>query len=294
MIKEIEIKSPFDNSVIEKVILNNADEVDYMLTKALELYNNKNSWLSINGRISILKNLALSIHEKREEFSKLIATEGGKPLADARIETARAINCINVSIKSLSYVNVGQEISMDDAPDAELRSAFTIYEPIGVVFAISAFNHPLNLIIHQIIPAIATGCPVIIKPSLLTPLNCIKLIELIKEAGLPKYWCQMCLCEDNIAETVVKDKRIAFFSFIGSAKVGWYLKSKLSPGVHCSLEHGGIAPAIIDKNIDINYVVNSILKGGFYHSGQVCVSTQRVFINENIIQSFLKKNKKTN
>ena len=128
---------------------------------------------------------------------------------------------------------------------SENRIAFTQKEPIGVVLAISAFNHPFNLIIHQIIPAIAVGCPVIVKPSEDTPLSCLKIIEMLYESGLPRNKCYFVMPENlDLATKLVSDERLDFFSFIGSAKVGWMLKSKLSPGTRCALEHGGMAPTL--------------------------------------------------
>lgn len=162
------------------------------------------------------------------------------------------------------------------------RSAHTSYEPIGVVVAVSAFNHPLNLIIHQVVPAIAVGCPVIIKPAGTTPLNCLRFVELVHLAGLPKGWCQVCVCDNDVAESLVTSDSVGFFTFIGSARVGWLLKSKLAPGARCALEHGGAAPAIVDESADLDLVIPSLLKGGFYHAGQVCVSIQRVFAHESI------------
>jgi acyl-CoA reductase-like NAD-dependent aldehyde dehydrogenase len=157
------------------------------------------------------------------------------------------------------------------------------------VFAISAFNHPLNLIVHQIVPAIAVGCPVIVKPASKTPLNCVRLVELIHEAGLPDGWCQVCICDNDVAEILATSDKINFFSFIGSAKVGWQLKSKLADGVRCSLEHGGVAPVIVDSTADIEKTVSSLLKGGFYHAGQVCVSVQRIFVHDSIFDVLAKK-----
>ena len=156
------------------------------------------------------------------------------------------------------------------------RIAFTQKEPIGVVLAISAFNHPFNLIIHQVIPAIAVGCPVIVKPAEDTPLSCLKIVEMLYEAGLPKNRCHFVMPENlELATKLVSDERIDFFSFIGSSKVGWFLRSKLAPGTRCSLEHGGMAPTFITKNSDLDLCAKSIARGGFYHAGQVCVSVQR-------------------
>ncbi len=163
------------------------------------------------------------------------------------------------------------------------RIAFTSREPIGVVSAISAFNHPLNLTVHQTVTAIAAGCPVIIKPALTTPLSCLALVEILTEAGLPEGWCQAIICENDAAEKLVTDKRVNYFSFIGSAKVGWYLRSRLSPGTRCALEHGGAAPVIVEKDAQIDELLPALAKGGFYHAGQVCVSVQRVFVHESVV-----------
>ena len=158
--------------------------------------------------------------------------------------------------------------------------------------AISAFNHPLNLIIHQIAPAIAVGCPVIVKPAATTPISCIEIVKLFWEAGLDERWCQTLITEDNaLAEAFATDRRVAFLSFIGSAKVGWYLKSKLPPGTRCALEHGGAAPVIVDRSADVDAIVGTIVKGGYYHAGQVCVSAQRLFVHEDILASFTERSR---
>ncbi|MEM9446370.1 MAG: aldehyde dehydrogenase family protein [Verrucomicrobiota bacterium] len=174
----------------------------------------------------------------------------------------------------------GEEIPMGLNPASAKRLAFTSHEPIGLVLAYSAFNHPLNLIIHQIVPAIAVGCPIIIKPALDTPLTCFRLVELFHEAGLPPEYCQAITLKDlDLATKLVSDQRIAFFSFIGSPAVGWMLRSKLAPGARCALEHGGAAPVIFTEDADIENAADGLVKGAFYHAGQVCVSVQRIFIH---------------
>jgi len=170
------------------------------------------------------------------------------------------------------------------------RWAFTTKEPIGIVAAISAFNHPLNLIVHQVAPAIATGCPVIVKPASTTPLCCRDVVALAHEAGLPEPWCQIFLPETNeLAEALATDRRVAFLSFIGSAKVGWSLHSKLAHGARSALEHGGAAPAIVDRSADLERIIEPVVKGGYYHAGQVCVSTQRIFVHEDIADAFTER-----
>jgi acyl-CoA reductase-like NAD-dependent aldehyde dehydrogenase len=151
-----------------------------------------------------------------------------------------------------------------------------------VVSAISAFNHPINLIIHQVVPAIASGCPVIIKPASKTPLSCFSLVEFLYQAGLPREWCQAVFCSNDDAEVLATDPRVSFLSFIGSAKVGWGLRSKLAAGAGCALEHGGVAPVVVEADANLEEAVPLLVKAGFYHAGQVCVSVQRVYAHESL------------
>ena len=198
----------------------------------------------------------------------------------------RAVNGIEIAADEVGKLH-GEEIPMGLTAASESRLAFTTMEPIGVVVAISAFNHPLNLIVHQVVPAIATGCPVLVKPADTTPLTCLRFVELVHCAGLPEDRCQSVICDIPTAERMATDPRVAFFSFIGSARVGWHLRSKLAPGTRCALEHGGAAPAIVDASANLETAIPSIVKGGYYHSGQVCVSTQRIFVASEILDDFV-------
>lgn len=281
---QLEVFSPFDGALIDTMPMQDANDAELMLTQAAALFNNRDAWLAHHERVRVLNKVAELVENEAEDFAMLIVKEGGKPLADAQVEVARAIDGIRLAVKELSHVMRGEEIPMGHTAASVGRTAYTTYEPIGVVVAVSAFNHPLNLIVHQVIPAIAVGCPVIVKPATTTPLNCARLVKLIHEAGLPKAWCQLCVCGNETAEVLVTSNKINFFTFIGSAKVGWWLKSKLAPGVRCALEHGGVAPVIVDQNADLEKVLPSLLKGGFYHAGQVCVSVQRIYAHELIAE----------
>ncbi|MDR0484824.1 MAG: aldehyde dehydrogenase family protein [Alphaproteobacteria bacterium] len=286
----ITIQSPFDNSVVGTVKKLTQDEANTALAKAYELSRDKSKALPHYERIAILERLATLVSQESKEFALLIAKEGGKPLIDAKVEVNRAIDGIRLAIKEMMHGLAGEEIPMGYTKASENRLAFTTREPIGVVLAISAFNHPLNLIVHQVVPAIAVGCPVIVKPASSTALTCEKFVNLVHKAGLDKALCVFAPCSIDVAEFLVSDSRISFFSFIGSAKVGWYLRNKLYPGTRYALEHGGVAPVIVDKNIDnMDEVVASIVKGAYYHAGQVCISTKRVYIHEDIIIEMSKK-----
>src|SRR3954452_3099500 len=239
--------------------------------------------------MEILRNLAGLMEGKREHLGHQIAREGGKPLTDALIETDRAIDGVRNAVDELR-VRGGREIPMGLTAASTDRWAFTTKEPIGVVAAISAFNHPLNLIVHQVVPAIAVGCPVIVKPASTTPLSCIDFVALAHEAGLPEPWCQTFIPTGNdLAERLATDPRVAFVSFIGSARVGWSLHSKLAPGTRSALEHGGVAPAIVDRSADLDAIMDPLAKGGYYHAGQVCVSTQRIFVHADIRSQFVER-----
>jgi acyl-CoA reductase-like NAD-dependent aldehyde dehydrogenase len=288
---DFSVTTAFDGTHLATLKKHNLNAAQRMLAQANTAFNHRfDNALNTPERIDILNKLADLVNNERDEFAQLIAQEGGKPLKDAQVEVTRAIDGIYLAIKAIPDIFLGEEVAMNINVASQNRRAYTRFEPIGVVFAISAFNHPLNLIIHQVIPGIAVGCPVIIKPSLNTPLNCLRLVELLHQSGLPTEHCQVLLCDNDVAEAVACSEHIHFFSFIGSAAVGWYLKSKLAPGVRCALEHGGIAPVIIDKNLteknDLHHATRALCKGAFYHAGQVCVSVQRIFVHDSMAEAF--------
>jgi acyl-CoA reductase-like NAD-dependent aldehyde dehydrogenase len=278
----IKVVQAFDRAPITEIGSDDAAALERKIEAAQRAFADRGGWLKPHQKIDIFRKLADLMQGKREHFGRQIAREGGKPLTDALIEVDRAIDGVRDAVDEIR-VRGGREIPMGSTPASDNRHAFTILEPIGVVAAISAFNHPLNLIVHQIVPAIAVGCPVIIKPALTTPLCCIDLVALVHQAGLPEPWCQTFLPETNeLAEALVTDPRIAFLSFIGSSRVGWHLRSKLPPGTRCALEHGGAAPVIIDRSADLGRLIESLVKGGYYHAGQVCVSVQRIFVHADL------------
>ncbi len=278
----LKVINPYSNKVIDELEKHSIADVQQTIQAAYCTFHDRKQELPIYQRIHILETLIKIMQDQKESLIKLATMEGGKPFMDSKVEISRAIHSIKVAIQSISQMH-GQQIPMGLTESSCHRIAFTQKEPIGVVASISAFNHPLNLTVHQTIPAIAVGAPVIIKPALTTPLSCLRFVNMLYEAGLPKSWCQAVLCDDTEAQALACDPHVHYLSFIGSAKIGWMLRSKIAPGTRCNLEHGGVAPVIIDKlNHHSNQneaMFDAILKGGFYHAGQVCVSVQRVFIH---------------
>ena len=273
----IEVDAPWDGEVIATVETAGDPGIERALTTAYGLFRDRDAWIPVPRRIEILRTAATIMQERRELLAVDAAREGGKPLVDSLVEVDRAIDGV-VECVELLRMQAGRGIPMDINAASSGRLAFTRHEPIGVVLAFSAFNHPVNLIVHQICPGVAAGCPVIVKPAEATPLSCMRVVEILREAGLPPEWCQALLTSDlDVAGRLVSDARVGFFTFIGSARVGWMLRSKLAPGARCSLEHGGAAPVVVAADADLGDALPLLAKGGFYHAGQVCVSVQRVF-----------------
>lgn len=285
----LQVVQAYDRAPITEVETDDEAALETKLQAAERVFRDRDHWLKPYERIAVLRRLAALMETRRDHFARQIAREGGKPLPDAIVETNRAIDGVHNAADELRNF-AGREIPMGLSPAGADRWAFTTKEPIGIVAAISAFNHPLNLIVHQVAPAIAVGCPVIIKPAGPTPLSCRDIVALVHEAGLAEPWCQSFIPDGNaLAEKLATDRRINFLSFIGSAKVGWYLHGKLSHGARSALEHGGAAPAIVDRSADLDRIIEPIVKGGYYHAGQVCVSTQRIFVHADIAAEFTER-----
>jgi acyl-CoA reductase-like NAD-dependent aldehyde dehydrogenase len=258
---QLNVTNPFDGSPVGEVRLSSESEVDLALQIAEKTHSANRKGLPRHTRATILKRAAVLMKGRTDELALLIASEGGKPLIDARVEVDRAIDGVETCAADIAN-NAGYEIPMDLTPAGDGKMAFTIKEPIGPVVAISAFNHPLNLIVHQVAPAVAAGNPVIVKPADDTPLSCKMFINILHQAGLAQEWAQFICCDVEAAQKLVTDERVAFFSFIGSAAVGWKLRSLVAPGTRVALEHGGVAPVIVCPSAKKELFIPSLVKGG--------------------------------
>jgi acyl-CoA reductase-like NAD-dependent aldehyde dehydrogenase len=285
----LQVLAPYDGSTIAEVATGDERHVDAALTAAHALYRDRKAWIPLHERINILQRVADIMAGQKEVLTLLAAREGGKPYNDSMVEINRAIDGIGLCVETLKS-DAGHVIPMRTSASSTNRIAFTQKEPIGVVVAVSAFNHPLNLIVHQVAAAVAAGCPTVVKPANDTPLSCLRFVQILREAGLPDDWCQVLVANNReTSEKLVTDARVGFFTFIGSAAVGWYLRSKVAPGVRCALEHGGVAPVILCADANIDEALASLTKGGFYHAGQVCVSVQRVYVPAAMARAFAEK-----
>ena len=286
--KSVEVLNPYDGKKVGEVAVQDRGEVRKRIDQVAAVFTDRGRWLSVSRRIEILDQFQKLLEANQEKIIRQSLAEGGKPLIDTKVEMARAINGVRVAIETIPHL-IGREIPMRLNAASMNRMAYTYREPGGLVTAISAFNHPINLIIHQVIPAVATGCPVVVKPATKTPLSCLTLVDLLHQAGLPKEWCQAVVCANADAELLVTDPRLSFFSFIGSGRVGWALRAKLAPGATCTLEHGGVAPVILEADANVEDALPLLVKAGFYHAGQVCVSVQRIFAHRSIAEGLAQK-----
>ena len=284
----VKVENPFNRQAIEEIELLEEAVVDKYVREAQSIVDDKKKWIPKWERLDILQNLKILLDENKKDLIETAVKEGGKPFKDSVVEIERGIEGVGVAIEELKSL-AGHEIPMNISKASSGRMAFTFHRPRGLVVAVSAFNHPFNLIIHQVVPAVAAGCPVLVKPALVTPLSCRNIVDLLYKAGLDKKYCRMVACSDNIAQKLVENPSTSFLSFIGSAKIGWFLRSKLPPGAHCALEHGGVAPVIVDETADLKPCIEAVVKGGYYHAGQVCVSVQRIFVHESIKKKFVEE-----
>ena len=285
----VTVAAPYDGAEIASVKVVKSAGVEQALTNADSIYKDRSRWLAPSKRIEILEKAAEIMQSRFDELAIEAAREGGKPLTDSKVEVARAIDGMKNCIECIR-TDAGREIPMGINAASAGRLAFTRKEPIGVVVAVSAFNHPLNLIVHQVAPAVAAGCPFIVKPASTTPLSCFRFVNILHQAGLPPQYGQALLTDSNqTTSALVSDGRVGFFSFIGSGKVGWTLRSQLAPGARCALEHGGVAPVIVAADADLTDAAPLLAKGGFYHAGQVCVSVQRVFAHRTIAEELARR-----
>lgn len=279
-----DIASPNDLTPFTKVQFatpEDAEKILDLITPAQE----KMRSLTAGERIRILKTVAAEIGKNTDHLALLVAREGGKPLKDAKVEVVRAKDTFELCAEECWRLH-GETIPMDRTDAGKGHLNFTTREPIGPVLAISAFNHPLNNLAHQVGPAIASGNAVVLKPASATPVTAFLLGEIFRSANLPENGLTVLAASTDVVEKLYQSGKFAYISFIGSAKVGWEMRKKIPAGVRIGMEHGGIAPAILREDADLREAIPALIRSSFYHAGQVCISTQRIFAHRNVCEVF--------
>jgi acyl-CoA reductase-like NAD-dependent aldehyde dehydrogenase len=280
----ITVRSPFDDSVIGEIPAQTAADVDRAVAIAKQaLHDNP---LPLWKRAAILDAAAARLTARREEFALIVAKEAAKPIKTARVEAERAVGTFQFAAAEARKLG-GEMIPLDAIPAGEGKLGFTLRVPIGVVGAIAPFNFPLNLVVHKVAPAIAAGCPVVLKPASQTPFSSIVLAQmLIEECGLPAEYLQVVTGGGStVGNAIVDHPDIALITFTGSPAVGWGIRSR-APRKRVGLELGNNAPVIIEGDGDWKTAAAKIKMAGFSHAGQSCISTQRIYVHRSIADDF--------
>lgn len=281
--RESVVSSPFDHSVVAVVSEAEHADVEVAIESAVQAFEVTRR-MSSHQRASILHEIAQGIIDRRDEFARTICREAAKPIKTARFEVDRAINTFQIAAEESTRI-YGELLPLDTLEATAGRWGLVRRFPLGPVFGITPFNFPLNLVAHKVAPAIAAGCPLILKPAPQTPVSALMLAEIVDNTAWPDgAFAVLPLSNDN-AGLLVEDGRIKLLTFTGSAAVGWALKNKAGKK-RVTLELGGNAGVIVHSDADVPYAAHRCVAGGFSYGGQTCISVQRIFVHQPIFEKF--------
>ncbi len=279
----IDVNSPYSGELVGRVAKAGASEARRAVDAAERALA---SPLPAHRRAEILVRVAGLLGRRHDEVARLISDEAGKPIKAARIEATRAMSTYTMAAVEARKL-AGEMVPMDATKSGEGKLAFTLRVPIGVVGAITPFNFPLNLVAHKIAPALAAGCPVVLKPASQTPLSAFLLAELELEAGLPAGWLNVVAGPSaDLGDVLVEDERVRLISFTGSSSVGWGLRER-APRKRVNLELGNATPVIVEADADLDVAAGKLASNAFSFAGQSCISVQRIYVQEDAFQPFL-------
>ncbi|HEY5627806.1 MAG TPA: aldehyde dehydrogenase family protein [Nitrospira sp.] len=280
------VHDPFTGKLLAEVFQASQADADAAIRSTVEAAKPMAA-LPSHARYNLLQRIAGALHDRREEFARLMTAEAGKPITDARREVSRAVQTFTVAAEEAKRIP-GDVIPLDWTPGTDSHLGILRRFPIGPILGITPFNFPLNLVAHKVAPALAAGNPILIKPAPQTPLTALLLGEVVTEAGIPPGGLNVLPCDNSVAEQLVVDHRFALLSFTGSAAVGWSLKAKCGKK-KVVLELGGNAGVIVEPDADLDLAAQRCAIGGFGYAGQTCISVQRIFAHHSIADLFTTK-----
>ncbi len=281
----IEVRSPYSGEVVGRVAKAGADETRRALDAAEQAMREP---LPAHKRAEILVRVVSLLARRHDEIARTISDEAGKPMKAARVEAKRAMSTYTFAAVEARKL-AGEMVPMDAAQAGEGKLAFTLRKPIGIVGAISPFNFPLNLVAHKLAPALAAGCPVVLKPATQTPLSALLLAELEEEAGLPPGWLSVVVGPSSeIGDVLVEDERVKAITFTGSGPVGWGLKERAAKK-KVSLELGNATPVIVAADADLDAAAAALAANSFSFAGQSCISVQRIYVERAAYDGLLER-----
>lgn len=277
--QDLMVKDKFTNEPFAVVSQADSAVIQQAIEASVTAFEEFKHWPSYRKK-NVLKYVVNSIQNHLNDFADLLCIEAGKPIKDARGEIQRSIDTFQLAMEESTRF-YGEYMPLDISERAKGYESIWKRFPIGPCSFISPFNFPLNLVAHKVAPAIAVGCPFILKPASLTPLTALKLGEILSETDLPKGAFSILPCTRDGAELFTIDERLKLLSFTGSPDVGWKLKS-IAGKKKVVLELGGNAACIVEPDVDLEKVADRIIVGAYYQSGQSCISVQRIYIHETI------------
>jgi acyl-CoA reductase-like NAD-dependent aldehyde dehydrogenase len=279
----IDVRSPYSGEVVGRVAKGGANETRRALDAAARALE---SPLPAHKRAEILVKVAGLIGRRHEEVARTISDEAGKPIKTARVEASRAMSTYTFAALEARKL-AGEMVPMDAAQAGEGKLGFTLRRPVGIVGAISPFNFPCNLVAHKLAPALAAGCPVVLKPASQTPLSALLLAELEQEAGLPAGWLSVIVGKaSEIGDVLVEDERVKLITFTGSGEVGWRLQER-APRKRVKLELGNSTPVVVAADADIESAAAKLAGNAFAFAGQSCISVQRIYVDRSRYEAFI-------
>jgi acyl-CoA reductase-like NAD-dependent aldehyde dehydrogenase len=279
----LEVRAPYDHSVIGQVFQGTRQHAEAAIAAAVKAFGTTRR-LPAFERQRVLRRVAQTISERKDEFSRTLAQEAGKPIKAARTEVERAIFTFNVAAEESTRI-YGEFLPLDWQEFTAGRWGIVRRFPLGPMAGITPFNFPLNLVSHKVAPAIAAGCPMVVKPAPQTPLSALLLAEAVQQAGWPDGGLNVLPLSNQDAELLVTDERIKLISFTGSAPVGWAIKQKAGKK-KVILELGGNAGVVVHSDADVNYAAERCVAGGFGYAGQTCISVQRILVERSVYGKF--------
>lgn len=279
----VEVRAPYDGSVIARVFQGRREHAEAAIAASVKAFGTTRR-LPAFERQRVLRRIADGIHDRREEFSRTLAQEAGKPIKAARNEVDRAVFTFNVAAEE-TVRGYGEYLPLDWQQSTAGRWGIVKRFPLGPVAGITPFNFPLNLVAHKVAPAIAAGCSMVLKPAPQTPLSSLLLAEVIQQAGWPDGGFNVVLLSNEDSGLLVTDDRIKLISFTGSAAVGWAIKSNAGKK-KVVLELGGNSGVIVHRDADLAYAVGRCVTGGFSYAGQACISVQRILVEQSVFGKF--------
>ena len=283
------VENPHTQEVWAQTYLAGVSEFE-AATGAAESVRETMANLPTYKRFEILKQISEKLTEKREALAIILAQESGKPMMYSLSEIDRAAQTFLIAAEESKRIPGEELMRMDWTAAGEGKMGIVKQFPIGLVAGIAPFNFPLNLAVHKIAPAIAAGCPIVLKPASSTPLTCLELAKIVDETGLPKGALSILPMDRKTGNLLVTDPRYKLLSFTGSPVVGWKMKDDAGEK-KVVLELGGNAGVIISETADIAKALPSCLMGGFSYSGQICIHAQRYFVHESKFDDFISQMK---